>query len=93
MQTLRREAMEMVSMSEHPTSHSLLPCPFCGTAARVCVDDDYGAYVACDSPVCFAAMGERTASDGMPDHYFHSSEAAAAAWNQRASHEPESGHG
>lgn len=65
-------------------SEELLPCPFCGAAGRLCVDDDM-FYVACSSPTCFCCVGEGYDRSAMSDHAFSSADGAADAWNARAS--------
>lgn len=68
----------------------LLPCPFCGGAARTQDDGegDAGCYVACQSVDCFAVVGEGYDLDAMPNHAFKWDDRVAnaiAAWNRRSS--------
>jgi hypothetical protein len=71
-------------MTDQPKPESeLLPCPFCGRAARAGGDDGLW-YVLCAGEDCHAAVGEGYDRDAMPDHRYYSEDAAVAAWNRRA---------
>lgn len=63
----------------------LLPCPFCG--GRAALREDDGRFcVICVSTAeaCFCCFGEGYDASAMPKHSFYNEEAAAAAWNTRA---------
>lgn len=71
------------------TAPELLPCPFCGSAAKITEGDAIhtfhrspGFYVGCRS--CEAIMGCQCECDYGNSGDFKTPEAAAAAWNARA---------
>lgn len=58
-------------------------CPFCKGRARS-VEGGRRYYVACETPECFCALGERYDRDAMPDHAFETRVDAEKTWNRRA---------
>jgi hypothetical protein len=64
-------------------SIKLIPCPFCGSSAKIFGGGESNFYAACTSSVCFCSLGEQYYPGDIPAHIFGNEESAAFNWNRR----------
>jgi len=74
--------MKPVDDTMEDIDNQLLPCPFCGSKAKI-FGQYLKYYVTCTNFDCMCSLGESYYKDMLPDHRFYTKLLALKAWNTR----------